>query len=248
MIERFQYHAFATGLGGHITLPFDEIIQVQAAAALPESGGFGSSRVENFRFRDIVSFTSATAVVAGSYSEKDKTWDSLAMVTIDGLNILSTVTADRVVARIYTSHPDDRNQQPSVTPVGSYFENLRIAGYPVEAPLDTPTFAQLDTFNKVCEAYDRDAGEFREKFRLANPREHNSTGCSLLPLIQSGPLVAWQKERGVFSVPGFGVIRLVQFQLKPRERRITMIQMDLGSTPKGNMSVATGEGNGSHWP
>jgi hypothetical protein len=243
MIERFQYHAFATGLGGHITRPFDEIIPVQASAALPESGGFGSARVENFRFRDIVSFTSATAVVSGSQSPKDHSWGSLALVTIENLNILSMVTADRVVARISSYHPDDPGQPPSISPVGSYFENLRIAGYPVNACLATSMFARYDTFAKVCEAHHQDE-HFREQFPSAAPEKRGSMGCSLFPMLE-GPIAELQMEKGLFFVKGFGFIRLAQFTVTPYARRITMLQVELGSTPEGNVTGGGAEGNGS---
>src|SRR5262249_39299509 len=144
MFERFRYHAFTTGVSGHITLPFDEIIPVQASIALPESGGFGTANSERFSFHDILSFESASAVVAGSFSPTDKTFDAVATVTVKGLNILGMVTADQVVARMASAHPEDPTKGHSITPLGSYFVNLRIAGHLIELDLATDTFTRFD--------------------------------------------------------------------------------------------------------
>ena len=115
MIERFRYHAFTTGVSGRITHPFDEIIPVQASLALPETGGFGTVRVDRFDFRGILSFESAQALVAGSFTPRTQSFDSVATVTVTGLNILGMVTADRIVARIASSHPPDPERGHSIT-------------------------------------------------------------------------------------------------------------------------------------
>ena len=103
---RFLYHAEAIGATGHITLPFNETMEIQASTALPLNGGHGTTRVENFRHRNIFSFRHAESHVVGSYSEKDKAWGTLSAVTVEGLNILDVVTCDRLVARL--AHGDDR--------------------------------------------------------------------------------------------------------------------------------------------
>ena len=53
MEKTFLYHALASGVSGNITLPFHEVIEVQAASALPFTGGHSASRVESIRFKHI---------------------------------------------------------------------------------------------------------------------------------------------------------------------------------------------------
>ena len=55
MNRRFFYHALGVGLGGRITRPFCDVVEAQAATALPVVGGYASSRVDGYRFHDIVS-------------------------------------------------------------------------------------------------------------------------------------------------------------------------------------------------
>lgn len=273
MLERFQYHAFAVGAGGRIVLPFDEIIPIQASCALPETGGFGTARVGRFQFRDVFSFASATAVVAGSYNDKDQTFDALASVVIDGVNILGVVTADRIVARISSTHRDQAGAEHSITPLGSYFENLRIAGHPVKLDLATDTFSRLDTLDKVRAAYRENQDGFRGEFHQLSLIGKGDTvpdrirkyfpWCGVPEreeILESNGLVACSLVRGieglgsgltpcghVIHVRGFGSIRLAEFKITQSARRLTMLQVDLGSTPTGNTMSGGVETNGSPW-
>ncbi len=271
MIERFQYHSSVVGASGHITQPFNEIIPIQASLALPESGGFGVASVERFRFRGILSFESAEALVAGSYSPRDRTYDAVATVTITGLDLMGMVTADRVVARIASSHAADPDRGHSITPLGSSFENLRIAGYRVEADLATDTFTKFDSDAKVRAAYRQDQDGFREEFdRLTLVRRndvperlrqyfpwagrgghaieesHGIVACSLVREISGLPRCL-EPVGHVIHVPDFGIVRLAEFKMTGSDRRISMLQVDLGSTPTGTASIGGAQGNGSDW-
>ncbi|HVN04957.1 MAG TPA: hypothetical protein VMT86_11100 [Bryobacteraceae bacterium] len=271
MIERFRYHAFTTGVSGHITHPFDEILPIQASIALPESGGFGTARAERFDFHGIFSFESAQAAVAGNFSPKDRSFDAVATVTINGLNILNMVTADRVVARIASSHPEDPALGHSITPLGSYFENLRIAGFRVDLDLATCTFDRLDNATKLRAAYRDNQEGFRDEFdRLTltgrndvpaglrkyfpclgpqAPRIEESRGviaCSLVREVAGLPKEL-RPVGHVIRVPGFGIVRLAEFIITDNERSITMLQVDLGSTPSGSGSIGGAAGNGSDY-
>jgi len=270
MIERFRYHASTTGFSGRITLPFDEIVPAQASLALPASGGFGTARVDHFSFHGIFAFESAEALVAGSFSPEDRSFDAVATVTITGLNILGMVTADRVVARIASSHPENPENGYSITPIGSYFENLRIAGHLVEIDLATDTFHRLDNMQKVREAYMGDP-QFRDeldKLTLAGRSDVPDFLRRHFPrlrepaIAEPGRLTAFSLVRKIGGLPpgllselpcvghvirvrGFGIIRLAEFTMTDAERSITMLQVDLGSTPAGKGSTGTAAGNGS---
>jgi hypothetical protein len=271
MIERFRYHAFTTGVSGRITQPFDEIIPVQASLALPESGGFGTVRADRFDFHGVIAFESAQAVVAGSFSERDKTFDAVATVTITGLNILGMVTADRIVARIASSHHKDPELGHSITPLGSSFENLRIAGHRIELDLATGTFSRLDTHAKVCAAYRENQEGFREEFDKLTLTGREEDVPDLLrkyfPNVGAGRSRSIEQSQGVIAcslvreihglprelrpvghvihVRDFGTIRLAEFLITGTDRSITMLQVDLGSTPSGSGTVGGAQGNGS---
>jgi len=271
MIDRFLFHGFAVALEGHIRAPFDEIIPVQAASALPESGGYGSARVDNFRFREIVSCTAAYSQVAAAKSANGS-YDAVATVTVENLNLLNVVTADRIVARIASKHPDDPGAEPSVIPLGSYFENLRIAGQQVEIDLATDTFTKFDTVQSMKEAYESNKDGFRDEFdqlsltgkgpqipdalrrffpagdiqkQQAIPERKGIIACSLVRNLASrGNLPRYGH---VFALPGFGIIRLAELKISRGRRQVAMLQVELGSMPEGHFVSAIGEGNGSDW-
>jgi hypothetical protein len=269
-MERFNYHASATGVAGRIEVPFDEILPIQGSLALPPSGGFGSVRVHGFHFRDILSFSSVTSVVAGSRSDRDETFDALATTTIENLDVLGVVTADRIVARIASIHPE-AGGPPMITPLASHFENLRIAGYRVDVDLATDTFARLDTAEKVRKAYREDVNGFRREFdELSLLGKHETIPSRLQAYFP------WRREQAGEVIPerngeihcglvreiaglgseivchghsvylrGFGAVRLAELRITDFSRQLTMLQIDLGSTPKGHVSSGGVEGNGS---
>lgn len=270
MIERFAYHASVVGASGHITQPFNEIIPIQASLALPESGGFGTADVKRFNFQNILTFESASATVAGSYSTRDNSYDAVATVTITGLSVLGMVTAARTVARMASSHPADPEKGHSITPLGSYFEDLRIAGHPVELDLATDTFTRFDSDEKLRRAYRENEDGFRDEFdRLTlvargdvpeflrkyfpcagRGRSIEETrgviSCSLVRGIRGLPR-SLEPVGHVIYIPGFGIVRLAELKMTSTDRRISMVEIDLGSTPSGKVAIGGAAGNGSDW-
>ena len=136
-IERHhRYNAEATVLKGQLRLPLVAEIKPQAFAYLPAEGGYFSQRAENFRTEEVISFRSGYTQVAGNRSTKPgEGWSTLTTMAVEGLNVLEVLTADRVVGQIVTDHPL-RGHVPSISFLGTRFENLRIAGHPVNLNLN----------------------------------------------------------------------------------------------------------------
>src|ERR1700740_1392376 len=129
--RHFHYHASGHALSGELTRPVQRVIEGQAGISLPSIGGVGSSHVENFRVDEVVSFRRGYSHVAGSAKQENgKTIHTTHVtVTVEGVNILDMVTADRIVARLSSSFeepPPKRAGSPEsrVLLVGSKFENL----------------------------------------------------------------------------------------------------------------------------
>jgi hypothetical protein len=170
----FHFHASAHALSGQFWRPFQRVIEVQAPTTLPSIGGVGKSRVDNFRLDDLVSFKAGYTHVLGSKKEKfddqgrlrETLYTTQVTSTVEGLNILDVVTADRVVARLTSTH-DLTGGEAHIHLVGSKFENLRIAGCEVDVKLrhdllvpeeDSPA---LETFEAVRKEYAK-GDEFRK--------------------------------------------------------------------------------------
>ena len=242
-IQRFKYHALTTGLVGRITRPFEHEIEPQASVTLPDEGGFVHSRVDNFNFRDLILFDRAVAFAAGSFSVKDNAFDATAAVTIEGLNILNVITADRVTARIASSHPKNGGE-PGITPIGSSFVNLRIAGYKVEVDLAVDTFSEFDTLTGLQAASANQDVKGRVQPQMLATLPTGELSCTLVRSIKGlGREIIVQGN--TVRIKGFGVLRLAELLVSPRKRRVSMLQFDLGSIPEGAGQAGGAEGNGS---
>src|SRR5215475_5456297 len=151
----YYYHANALALGGRLRRPVDLVIESQASSSLPSSGGFGSSHVENFNLKNIVSFRAAHTEVAGSELGQmhQRIFTARSSASVEGLNILNVVTADKITARLASRHPAN-DDEPAIITTGSYFENLRIAGHTVEVvEFAHGTFHRCDTHKKLRDAF-----------------------------------------------------------------------------------------------
>lgn len=244
----FLYHAHVVGLSGEITVPFSEVIPVQAASAIPVTGGYCATRVEDFRYRDMLSFRSATTITSGSFSESDDAWSTLMTAEVEGFNLLNVVTADRVVARLASKHPRNGGE-PSIIPLGSYFENLRIAGHEIKAQMDEEHFGRCPKYSDLRNAINAEM-EFRQQISheedLSARPPNGILLCSLLKRV--GEFPGLETRGNSIHVPHFGTVHLGEFLITPSSRTITMIRFELGSTPKGHGSVSSGSGNGEPYP
>src|SRR5438105_1295387 len=152
----FHYHACAHAFSGQFTRPFHDLIEVQAATALPITGGHGHSRVENFHFREFVSFKKGYTHVSGAHQADDNSNNTLVTATLEALNVLDILTADRIVSRLYSKHLH-RAPEGNISMVGSKFENLMIAGCPVHVEFDFDIFEKIRTYEAPTSAFQNEA-------------------------------------------------------------------------------------------
>jgi hypothetical protein len=251
MEKRFLYHGEAVAASGVIRLPFQEVIDIQASVALPMEGGYGSARVDGFKYRELLSFGSAHSVVIGAYSKEDKAWQTLATTTIEKLDVMGVVTADRIVARITSKHPEN-GDEPSIIPLGSSFENLRIAGVPVAVDLATDLFTKLGTFTALQDACRSDSKSL-EPLLMTPP-----DGIEL-PVSKGGmagvTLVRGCRYRdeanvtkNVIKVDHFGTVYLAEMYVSGNARRLVMLRIELGCPVEGGVAAGSVGGNGVPYP
>jgi hypothetical protein len=263
---RFHYDATAHALSGQFWRPFQRVIEVQAPSSLPTIGGVGNSRVEDFRLDDFVSFKAGYTHVLGSQKSisregrksveqskhEDKSWTketeegeskivhtTQVTATVEGLNILDVVTADRIVARLTSSHDPDE-PEGRILLIGSKFENLRIAGCAVDVRLDHELLLELETFAAVREKWREPHSEFRkaadDTLRAFLPRDaqlpqmelqpHGALPCSIVKEVyfkdssfdqNAGRHKAEQEGTKKFQHPCPGVERLGRHRFHVRD-------------------------------
>jgi len=224
MERTFLYHALASGVSGRITEPFQDLIEVQAASAIPPTGGYSSSRVEDFRYKDTFSFRSSTTTTTGNFSDAKQRYTTAATVTIEGLNILGVVTADRVVARLVSEQPKDEKEEPVFTIAGSHFENLRVAGCPLPV---RPDFGRLADCRR------------RQKVDLRTV---------MIPLELDASCGLKMHLDGAIEVPEFGKLYFLEFLSTPCYQSLTMLRLELGCPVTGKASVGHVSTNGEFYP
>jgi hypothetical protein len=226
---------------------------VQAASALPITGGHGNARVENFQFREFISFRKGYTHVSGALQEDDGSHNTLVTATVESLNLLDIVTADRIVARVYSKHGAN-DREAKFTIVGSKFENLRIAGCDVKLELDMVPFEKTPTFEEALKDFDN-KGDFykiaHDPFKtgqsIQKPNPYGAFLCSCVKEM-STTCPGVTRTGHCFHVPGFGKIFLGEVLIKYGERVVTMIRFDLGSSIGGGGSGISGGSNGQHYP
>jgi hypothetical protein len=242
------YSAYGHALSGRISRPLDHIIEVQAGMSLPSIGGIGNARVEDFRFRDFVSFKTAYTHVAGSLGDGE-IHTSLVTSTIENLNVLDIVTADRVVTRL-ASRSKNHDPEPQITLFGSKIDNLKIAGCAIHIEFADELFLRLTTFESIRKEFDSNA-EFRriaaDPFLTGQAKNSiDAQGvvvCSLVKDIKFNcPGV---KRKGhALEVPEFGTVYLGEVFAQHRKRTVTMLRLELGCPVIGTILCAQAAGNG----
>jgi hypothetical protein len=174
------FHAEASVLEARLRRPLQQEVRPQAYVKLPGEGGSLSERAEDYRLEGVISFESAYTQVAGNPSPKPgHGWVTLATSAIEGLNVLDVVTADRVVAQISPEHPLE-GYVPTVTFLGTRFENLKIAGHKIEPKLNLETCGPKPGGDKL---YLEDEGFLG---RVTQQRERLAGASGLPDSIRSG--------------------------------------------------------------
>lgn len=278
MSERIHtYHAEAEALSGELKLPLTQEIKLPTHVKLSERGGYLSQRSDHYRLGEVVSFRSAYAQVAGNLDTKaDHGWNTLATAVIEGLNVMDVVTADRIVAQISTDHPLE-GYVPTVTFLGSRFENLRIVGHPVKLDLDlnmlgpkpakdAPYSSDRDFQQRIAAQSKRICGhsgvpsDISKRYNQLPSSSGNTASIECSLVNQAEGAYPGRSFGHVIDVPNFGKILLATLKLEqsdfdpntgtPKATLIslTMIELQMGCIGGGTIAGGTGKTNGSNYP
>lgn len=271
------FNAEAKIFEGSLSLPLVQQIQPQAHAMLPAEGGYRAQHSAGYRLEGILSYSAAHSQVAGNSGTKPgQGWETLSTTVIENLNVLEIVTADRVVGQIITEHPL-AGYVPHVSFLGTRFENLRIAGHPVDLDYDPDILGSKpakdgaytkdsDLKSRVSSQYDRilKAKNLPEDLHDRYNRLSSTLGspetveCSLVNQAV-GPYPG-QSFGHVIVIPHFGTITLAKLTVthtdfvqktgspKLTTVNLTMIDFQFGCAISGGGSGGGGQNNGGTLP
>ena len=269
----FYYNASASSLGGIIHAPVKQFIPAQASVSLPGVGGHAQQRTEAFHLDDVISCNAAYTHVSGHEASEDGPWTTLITATVDNLNILEVVTADRVVAQLSIEYRLG-SQFPRVSFTGSRFENLRIGGFDpklaynptllglrakgsdVLPPLEWPIFLETGRTQavKLMDGITADHGGDAYRWlaeRLGwmasrEIKEGDTVLCSLIDGIDAQ--IPGNDFGHVIDIADFGRLYLGEVTAHGHTVELTMIRAELGCSTSGSVSAGKGSGGGTHVP
>jgi hypothetical protein len=251
-----------------ITTPLREIIETQAPVTLSQHGGYCGASVEKFRHRNILRFESAHTEVTGSQTHVGKdggeTYSTLARATVEGLDILGMVTADRVVAHQVSTYNSKEDDEPSVKLIGSRFEGLKIAGIPIRVHLSVGTLDMHHRHKDLKKAYGKRDKSVRDLFGDDElKKDYAHAPAEVKEFLDAPPgagaaMPAWSdistisivkkvehdsdalKFYGhVIHVEGFGTIRLGEVRICKYTRALTMVHVRLGCPVEGDVCITS---------
>ncbi len=150
--SQHMYQASAYSVSAEFERPKKHSLAPQASVVLAGHGGHGSSRASAYNVDGLISFKNAYSEVGGSFDDCHGLHTTHAWSVVEGLNVADMLTADRVVARMAVYHSPASGSEATYDITGSYFENLRIAGHPIEVELATHVFHD-DTYSKLAKAH-----------------------------------------------------------------------------------------------
>jgi hypothetical protein len=271
------FHAGACAFGGYFDSPIEANVAPQASLSLSPAGGYGSARAENFNVEGLLSYKSASTQVSGGLSKKPGGgWITLATSTVEGLDILGVITIDRLSAQISTDHPLE-GDNPKVTFLGTSFENLKIAGCPVNVTLDLgicdqgngndypsgPCVSDDRFLNRVAEQYrrindsknmpdwvkDRSVPDWIEQRYQWDSAKAKKSGSVLGSVVkETTGKFPGTPFGNVFELPDIGRVFLGELLVDYGTFRLTMVRVEMGCRAHGSLAGPTSETNGTTRP
>ena len=236
----FYFHAVGHAFSAKFCRPIQHSVEAQAATSLPTIGGHANARVENFMAQHFVSFRQATTHVSGSFQDKN-TVVTQATTSIEDLNVLNFLTADRIVARL-TSQYTKGKDEAHIIALGSHFDNLRVGGHEVKVTFRHNIFLDCPVFEDLTKllAGDKNSGK-------VTATDEGVALCSLVETITTD-LPGVKINGHVLTVPHFGEVSVAQVFATPGTRILTMLRLHLGSPDEGDATVCEVLGEGQPPP
>lgn len=237
----FHFHAEAHGFSGTFVRPVLYPIEAQASVSLPTVGGSAQSRVENFSAGHLVRFAAAQCHVAGSWQEDNRVVHTRSTATIEGLNILDFITADRIVAQLTSEHHVGE-LEGHIIALGSTFEGLKIGGHDVKVTLHHRLLFDHKTFAALKNEIEKD-----EKLGKLSATTEQVALCSLAKDIEV-EFPGLKKEGHILRIDHFGEIAIAEVFSAFGTKTLTMLRLKLGSPQSGTGTVTEATTNGQPAP
>lgn len=276
MKRRLIFRGHALGVAGQIRWPKPQVIPVQAASALPVTGGWSEAKAVpparklpfvEYRqaatraFGDFLSNDDAIAIIQGRRGEDQARSRTEVSAVVKELAIRGRVKIGLIQAALESARPRS-GQELAIRPRDARLERVTVDGHRLRIALADGLLARHDTKTKLAKAFAQ-AG-FRQKHgcRFFSPAEGAPADPAQVP--ESGGLIfctlvesmVWEGkphpdatiEGHCLTVPDFGKLYFAEMFVGSLSRRLTMLRAVLGSPVGGTLSAGDVETNGVFWP
>lgn len=279
----YLYHAHAVALGGIVERPTQQIIPALASCSLALSGGTSSAKESNFD-NGLVAFDSAQSDISGSVQTQTgaTVYVTGISISINGLNIRNMVMADQVVLRLASRHPEPPTTkprppwgEPEIITTGCHFDNLKIAGHPVDVATDHQLFVDFPTHGHLEAAWagtgrsrveprlmgygvkpapgPNDPGHLHDVYnacheQIALPNLKTTVLCSFVQNVTGINGAEIDNWGSIIRIPQFGILYLGEVISSRGHRRVNMFRLQLGSPDGGGLVGPGGDSNGTGIP
>jgi hypothetical protein len=263
----YSFRADANALGGFLEEPFRKNIPTLAPVSLPATGGLSTARSEAFNLDDIISCSSAYSRVSGQ-EHADGSICTLVTTTIEDLNILEVVTAERIVAQISIEVSKERGPVKFCV-TGSRFDGLKFSGRDSKPTMNTrlnqpdrdaqghglTLSAQQvkqvgqDQAAKVISGFQnrQDASEWaKARHGWMSEPQRSGSGTVLCSLVDGFEGTRPGESSGhIVEIPGFGRFIFGELVASRNEVRLVAVYAELGCPVKGKVAGGSGGGGGA---
>jgi hypothetical protein len=201
--RRFIFHGNSVAFAAHVRRPDDFFIPAVASSCLPVTGGLAEAASGSQRFKNIISFQSASSRAHGDYADAKRAADfthgnftenQLATNTFVESTLLGLKfeipqdpvgDAAAVIRRfsVETLHVrlesvSDRRNPIAFRSLETTIDGVQVDGHHLKVITAAPVFGQHDTHAKLFKAFEEDS-EFRKQYAgCFYPTGHEKTGLS----------------------------------------------------------------------
>lgn len=268
---RFIFNGSAAAFGGHLVRPENVVLASTGGSALATTGGRST-----WRERDIKLGKSFRIRLAETFAEglvdnlKDAVRVTHHRLAPDALTTTTTVSARCRGVEVGGAPPLKRGDEPeptmSVADVGcTLVSRSNAPGHESSVVVDSATITPVTFESPVHGVFRLDVtieiGRFRKADTRAKvienrdiPQRHGDRDMVFSTIVTK---MAWQKGRAypgskflhvnAVYIPNLGTFAFGEMIVQTGLRRLTMIQMELGSPSGGSGSIGSVDTNGS-WP
>jgi hypothetical protein len=276
MQRRLIFRGHAIGVAGQIRWPKPQLIPVQAASALPVTGGWSEAKAVpparklpfvEYRqaatraFGDFLSNDDAIAILQGRRDEDQAPSRTEVSAVVKDLAIRGRVKIGLIQAALESARPRP-GQELAIRPRDVRLERVTVDGHRLRIVLASDLLAKHDTRTKLAKAFAQPGFRRKHAGRFFSPAEGAPADPAQVP--ESGGLVFctlvelmdWEGkphpeatiDGHCLTIPDFGRLCFAEMFIGSLSRRLTMVRAVLGSPVGGTLSAGDVETNGVFWP